>query len=103
MMINKEQVLKRRKEFLDYIANNTFVRKHYFPCTWISGEDTTVYPIEEWRDSLDIQWKNNKPCDKWIDSVVKSNSDLIERGYFDKTDSSCPSCVIFKYKKEYQL
>ena len=88
---------QRRSEFINMLANDPFVKKHLYERVWISGSSTEVYPIQEWNDSVDIQWKTDRPCPKWIDKIVKQNNDLIKYGYFLKSDRSCPSCVSFHY------
>lgn len=94
--------MNRQLKFINDIENNSFVKKHLIDYTWISGENTIVYPIKEWIDRLEIQWNTDRPCKKWIDKIVNQNKDLLEYGYFSKSDGSCPSYICFVYKDKYK-
>lgn len=86
-----------RKRLFDFLKNSAFVKEHIVEHTRLSGSNTTVYPIQEWIDGINIQWKTNKPCQKWIDDVKKNFDGLIAYGSFWKTDGSCPSVIHFQY------
>ena len=92
----------KRYDLIERIKDNPFVKKHLYPHSWISGSTTEVYPIMLWTDLVDIQWNSDRPCNKWIKAFAEKHSDMIEYGYFDKSDGSCPSAVIFVLKDKFR-
>lgn len=82
--------IKRDKMLCKYILENT----------WLSGSNTIVYPIAICKESkqIIIQLNTDKRIfDKFIDRTCKKYSRLT-KGYFNKSDGSCPSTIMFYYK-----
>ena len=82
--------------FIEDLKKSAFFRKNVLKRTWISGSCTTVYPVMVWpQGEIDIQWESNKPCNKFIQDMVAQHSNLLDKGYFRKSDGSCPSSLCF--------
>jgi len=91
------------EKILEEIQKDKLINKYLYQYTWLSGSGTKVYPIC-------AKYKNNKINEIIIQINTKRNyfEKLIERykgkynkieyGYFSKTDDSCPSQLVFKFK-----
>lgn len=87
---------ERIDKFIEDFKKEKLVQKYLYDCTWISGCCTTVYPITICEDSIEIQWKSDKNIfEKFINRIVKNNIDIFSKGFFWKSDGSCPSVLIF--------
>lgn len=90
---------KEVQQFIDEMKKDKIVAKNLMDCTWLSGSSTVVYPITIWKNEIVFQWKSDKRVfDKFLERTVKKYSDLIEYGYFRKSDGSCPSVIGFVVK-----
>lgn len=75
--------------------------KRIYDYTWLSGCSTEVYPIEIYRDYLEVQVNTKDKrhfSQKGLDSVVKSFPNL-KSARFCKYDGSCPNSLRFYYQK----
>lgn len=100
-MDNSEK-LERIKKFIADLKEEKMVQKYLYPTTWLSGSSTNVRPITVWRRSVDLQWSSRKRIfNKFIERMVKENSDLISGGIFVVGDGSCPPYISFDFNKEY--
>lgn len=89
----------RINKFVSDLQKEKLVQKYLCRYTWLSGSSTEVYPITIWNKDITLQWKSDKKIfDRFIERIVKENSDLISRGCFWKSDGSCPSNIIFYFK-----
>lgn len=100
-MITKDMVHK----FIDEIQKEKKVKENLYEHTWLSGSSTTVYPIAVWVEAFPtseivIQWKSDRQCNKFINKMVEKYNDIIEEGYFWKSDGSCPSTITFRLKEK---
>lgn len=98
--ITKEQ--KRIKQFIEEFKAEEIVKKNLYDYTWLSGSSTTVYPITIWKNEIEIQWKNDRKCNRFINRIVEKYNDIFKSGYFWKTDGSCPSHIVFTFTNEYK-
>ena len=103
-MITKDMVRK----FVEELKAEEMVKKHLYKFTWLSGSSTTVYPISIYYESFPtsavvLQWDSDERCTKFINKIVKKYSDILERGYFWKSDGSCPSTITFWLKEKIQV
>lgn len=82
--------------FIRSLKDDAFVQKNLYTNTWRVGS-TEVYPVTIWpQGQINLQWKSNRPCNKFIQDTINKHSDLLQYGYFDKSDGSCPSQIVFK-------
>ncbi len=82
------------------LQKDTFLKQYLYPYVWLSGSSTNVYPIEEHKRDITIQLNTDKNIfDDFINEITTKYSDLIDRGTFIKSDGSCPSTIVFYYKK----
>lgn len=89
------------QQFIKEFTKEKLVKKYLYSRTWLSGSSTTVYPITVWKREIVCQWKSDKRIfDTFINRIVEKHSDLFNYGYFYKTDGSCPSALIFRFKEE---
>ena len=100
-MITKDMVHK----FIDEIQKEKKIKENLYEHTWLSGSSTTVYPIAVWVEAFPtseivIQWKSDRQCNKFINKMVEKYNDIIEEGYFWKSDGSCPSTITFRLKEK---
>ena len=100
-MITKDMVHK----FIDEIQKEKKVKENLYEHTWLSGSSTTVYPIAVWVEAFPtseivLQWKSDRQCNKFINKMVEKYNDIIEEGYFWKSDGSCPSTITFRLKEK---
>ena len=76
------------------IAVDKLIKKYVIDYTWVSGEDTTVYPIQGWLNTIDIQVSTNKNLfTKCIQRLIKKSDGKLVNGWFVKSDGSCPSYI----------
>ena len=71
----------------------------------VKYEALTLYPISVWYESfptseVELQWKSDRRCDKFINRIVEKHKEIIREGYFWKSDGSCPSTIIFKLREK---
>lgn len=83
-------IQERRKSFIKDLQADSFVQKN-------------AYKIQDCQQDLEIAWKSNRSCDKWIEKQIAKQGDLIQYGYFKKSDGSCPNRIVFRYNKAYWL
>ena len=92
------------KILIDYLNNQKLVKKYLYKNTWLSGCSTYVSPITCCETYIFLEWASDKNIfNKFIQKVVNENADLIESGYFSKGDGSCPSEIIFNFKKKIEI
>ena len=90
---------RKIEQFVEDFLKDSLVKKNLYNETWLSGS-TTVHPITIWGKEIVIQWSSDKKIfDKFIQRTVKKYNDLLERGYFWKSDGSCPSTITFVLKE----
>ncbi|MBQ3543482.1 MAG: hypothetical protein IJA34_00595 [Lachnospiraceae bacterium] len=94
--------------FIEEFKKEEMVKKNLYEYIWVSGSSTKVYPITIWIEGaitsdIVIQWKNDKRCTKFINKIVKKYNDILEEGYFWKSDGSCPSTITFRLKEKIKV
>lgn len=90
------QMANRTTKFISDLSKEKLIKKYLYEYTWLSGSSTTVYPIVVSPNYITLQWKSDKNIfKKFIERIVKENSDLLVSGYFTKSDGSCPSTITF--------
>ena len=95
--MNREE---RISQFVIDFQNDRLVKKYLCTNTWVSGSSTTVYPIMVRKNEIIFQWNSDKRIfDQFINRTVERYKDLLEAGYFWKSDGSCPSTITFKVKE----
>lgn len=88
------------KDIVKNIQNEKLVKKYIKQTYWVSGTSTYVYPIQVLKDRIVLQWNSDKKLfDKFITRFVEKHRNLLNSGYFWKSDGSCPSTITF-YLKE---
>lgn len=98
-MLTDKEIRDKQIKLLYSLEDNEFIRNNRINYTWISGEDTEVYPIQEWFDGISIQSRDDNPdCDEWFKKILDEYSDILDRCYVRLTDGSCPSTIEIKYK-----
>lgn len=100
-MITMEMVRK----FTEELKKEEMVKENLYEHIWISGSSTKVYPITIWVESFAtsevvLQWKGDRKCNVFINKIVKKYNDILEDGYFWKSDGSCPSTITFRLKEK---
>lgn len=103
-MITRDMV----HQFIEEIKKEEMVKKNLYEYTWLSGSSTTVYPITVWVESFPtsevvFQWKSDRQCNRFINKMVEKFKDIIEEGYFWKSDGSCPSTITFRLKEKIKV
>lgn len=89
----------RIQQFIDEFKKEKIVRKNLYDYAWLSGSTTVVNPIAVHPKEIVCQWKSDKRIySKFIKRMVEKYNDIIEFGYFWKSDGSCPSTITFKLK-----
>lgn len=88
------------KKVFHAFAKEKVLTKRVYSHVWTSGSSTQVVPIGFHHNEMIIQMENVTNIAKAVQRVVANNPDLIEYGYVDKRDSSCPSSVVFCYTKQ---
>ena len=92
-------IRERIYKFIEDFKKEKLAQKYLYKYTWLSGSSTTVYPITIYEDSIEIQWESDKNIfGKFIDRIVNNNADLFSKGFFWKSDGSCPSTITFCFK-----
>ena len=90
-------------EFIDKFTKEKIVKKNLYEHTWTSGSSTIVYPITVRKNEIVFQWKSDRRIfDKFINRTVEKYNYLFESGYFWKSDGSCPSTIVFKFREEFK-
>lgn len=98
MTETKEQRLTR---FIKDLKKEPLVKKYLDKRSWLSGSSTEVYPITIWEDKIVLQWAcRGTYFGKFIQRIVRENSDILADGWFAKHDGSCPAEIIFKLKQK---
>lgn len=92
------------RKFIEELKEEEMVKKNLYKFTWLSGSSTTVYPISIYYESFPtssvvLQWDNDNRCTKFVNKIVKKYANILERGYFWKSDGSCPSTITFWLKE----
>lgn len=99
-MSYSKPVKERIDKFIEDFKREKLTQKYLYKYTWLSGSSTTVYPITICEDSIEIQWKSDKNIfEKFINRIVKTNTDIFSKGFFWKSDGSCPSTITFCFKQ----
>lgn len=89
----------RIQNFIDDFKKETLAQKYLYKHTWLSGGQTTVYPIAIEKRSIRIQWSCDKRIfNKFIQRIVNRHNDIFSGGLFWKSDGSCPSTITFYFK-----
>lgn len=89
----------RIHRFINEFKKEKIVRKNLYDDAWLSGSITVVNPITVYPKEIVCQWKSDKRIySKFIKRMVEKYNDIIEFGYFWKSDGSCPSTITFKLK-----
>ncbi len=89
------------KDVYTAILANKTIQKHTIPYTFFSGSSVEVYPITLWGNSVEVHLDsgNRNYYNTAIQKVVENNPNLFSRGYFCKSDGSCPSFLRFMYSE----
>lgn len=93
---------ERVHKFIRYFLADDFVERHVYNQTWVSGSSTNVFPITYDKHKVIVQWRGNRPCNKFIIDTVSQNADLFEFGEYKKSDGSCPNTLLFWFKSTYK-
>ena len=97
--IGTKEWFDRVCKFVEDLNNETITQKYLYKHTWLSGCSTMVYPISISERDITVQWSSDKKIfDRFIQKIVKENSDLLSGGSFWKSDGSCPSTITFYFK-----
>ena len=89
--------------FISKFGKEKIVKKNLYRHIWTSGSSTTVYPITVRRNDIVFQWNSNRRIfDKFINRTVEKYKAMFESGYFWKSDGSCPSVIVFKFRDEFK-
>lgn len=90
------------KDIYTAILANKTIQKHTLPYSWISGSSMEVFPINLCLNSVEVQMDsgNRNYYIKAIQKVVENNPQLFKKGYFCKSDGSCPSYIRFAYSDD---
>lgn len=82
----------------NFVRDNKFVKKYLHKGTWLSGCSTEVYPIMFWKKDLTLQIDTDENKFEELINEVKEKFDFVDYGYFEKSDGSCPSRLVFVFK-----
>ena len=91
---------------LEEIKNDKLIQKYLCKQTWISGSSTEVAPITIWKNKnnsireIILQIDTDKNVFNRLIERYKSKYSDIDYIYFDKTDNSCPSQLVFKMTRD---
>lgn len=87
------------EDFAEEIYNDELIRKYMCKYVWLSGSSTKVFPIQIWgeRREVELQIDTKKNVFNKLIERYKEKYNEIEYAYFDKTDDSCPSRLVFKF------
>ena len=105
------------QSLLDDIMQDPTIEKYRCKYTWISGSSTEVYPIEvgprdiciqldrkvEKRDGKSFNKRYEKILERTMNAIADRHQDVVKYAYLGAQDDSCPSCMWFKYKDEFDL
>lgn len=87
-------------KIVQIILSDKLIQKYIYPYHWISGSNTTVYPISVWTESKQIvvqakpgAWRLRKHLKK----IAEANTAMFKNAYFSMSDGSCPDTIIFLY------
>lgn len=90
-----------QETLLQKFARDKLIAKYVLKHTWLSGGNTTVYPIQGWRKTIDIQVSTHKNIfSKCIQRLISISDGKIISGKFIKSDGSCPSYIELVMKDE---
>ena len=90
---------EEQKILIEEILKNNLIQKYILKHTWISGEDTVVYPAQGWINTIEIQISIDENIfDDCIQEIVKNSNENLLNGKFIKSDGSCPSYIEFVMK-----
>ncbi len=90
---------KRLNEFVSWLMEQGIVQNNLCQTIWMSGENTEVFPVTICQQSVELQWESDYDPADWIKETVEKFQDIVQYGYFSKSDGSCPSCVAFQLKE----
>lgn len=95
------------KEIVEEIKNDKLIQKYIYKYTWVSGENTQVFPITIYMGKKDdyntikeitIQIETKRNYFKKLIERYTNKYKEIDYVYFTKNDDSCPSELVFKMK-----
>lgn len=91
-------------DLVDELKEDKLIKKYLYKYTWLSGSSTTVYPIMCWEQDgfikeITIQLDADKNVFNKLIERYKNKYNNIDYAYFDKSDGSCPSKLVFKIKE----
>lgn len=91
------------EKILEEIQKDKLINKYLYQYTWLSGSSTKVYPISARYEKnnikeITIQINTEKNLFNKLIERYKNNYKNIDYGYFWKSDGSCPSQLVFKFK-----
>lgn len=90
---------------LEEIKNDKLIQKYLCKYIWTSGSSTKVAPITIWKDKnnsireIILQIDTDKNVFNKLIGRYKNKYSDIYYIYFDKTDGSCPSQLVFKRRE----
>lgn len=91
---------ERIRAFVADFKQEPLAKKYLYNQIWVSGCQTTVYPITIEKRSIRIQWGCDKRIfNKFIQRIVNQHHDIFSDGLFWKSDGSCPSTITFYFRK----
>lgn len=89
-------------KIVNELEKETLIQKYKYKHIWLSGSSTQVYPIMIYKNNTEntieirIQIRVKRNYFKGLlDKYKKYDNYLC--GWFDKTDSSCPSVLVLKF------
>ena len=94
--------INKVNELLEYLKT-TPIAKHTLNYTWISGSQTTVYPVEIYTGNksnsagISIQLESNRNYFNKVLAKVKQ-FDIVDYAYYDKGDNTVPCSIHIKLK-----
>lgn len=100
-MVSQEERQARIRRFIADLEKQEIVKRNLYPAAWVSGSSTCVYPLMQWRRTIELQWQGNRACPQFIEEMRKRNADLVASGHFVKSDGSCPNKVVFELQPDY--
>lgn len=92
------------EEIIEELQSDKLIQKYLYKYTWLSGSNTNVSPITIWRNKdesireIVIQLDNDKNVYNKLIERYKAKYKCIDYAYFDRSDGSCPSSLVFKMK-----
>lgn len=87
-------------EIIEYIKKQPLAKKYLSKNAWLSGSSTVVSPIMIFPSEMILQWESdNNRFNLFISRIITRFNNIFEDGYFWKSDGSCPSQIILKFKE----